>query len=269
MIMIRFSSVICLLAVCVFMIFSASSAYSYSGAQTTCLRADPPPTIDGTVSPGEWGEGIYIDKSVTLKGDANYNGYGNCYQPEFITDANDISGTIYCLWDDQNLYLAVEVTDDDFVFENGGGWDNDCAEIRFSPDGASIVGLWITPSLSSGGPGWYRNNELNGATTTEEAPLINATIGANGYEWELALPLDHEAIAGLDPSVGKVVGYTVSLGDHDVGGAEYSMPCWSLNPDSWGWDIPFWGEITFSGEVLAALSPCGKLASTWSFVKTR
>jgi len=265
----RFSMVAYLLTVGLCAIFSASSAYSYSGAQAICLRAEPAPNINGIVSPGEWGEGIYLDKSVTLPGEPNYNGFGNCYSPDILGDANDCSGTIYCLWDDQNLYLAAKVTDDDLFFEKGSGWDNDCAEIRFSPDAAAIVGLWITPSLASGGPGWYRNNGVNGATTTEETSLIVATIGATGYEWEAAIPLNHEAIAGVDPVVGKVVGYTVSIGENDAGGEEYSMPCWSLNPNTWSWDIAFWGELTFSGDVVTAVSSQGKLASSWGDIKTR
>lgn len=265
----RFSIIKYLLAVSLCIIFSSSLAYSYSGAQATCLRAEPSPNIDGNVVAGEWGEGLYLSKAVCLPGEPDYNGFGNVYTPDQITDESDISGTIYCLWDDQNLYLAAKVTDDDLFFEKGSGWDNDCCEIRFSPDGAAVVGLWITASLSNGGPGWYRNNELNGATITEEDPLLKATIGANGYEWEVAIPLDHEAIAGLDPVAGKVVGHTVSIGDTDKGGDEYSMPAWSLNPAEWSWDAAFWGELTFSPLLLGtAVSPQGKLASSWGAIKT-
>jgi hypothetical protein len=263
----RFFTITYFLAISLCIIFSASLAYAYSGAQAVCLTAEPAPKIDGKIEKGEWGEeGLYLSKAVCLKGESKYNGFGNVYTPDKITDENDISGTIYCLWDDKNLYLAAKITDDDLFFEKGGGWDNDCCEIRFTPDGSAVVGLWITASLSNGGPGWYRKNDLNGAEATEETPLIQATIGENGYEWEVAIPLDHEAIAGLNPSANGVVGYTVSIGDHDAGGDEYSMPAWSLKPDEWSWDAAFWGEILFSPET--GVSPQGKLASSWGAIKT-
>jgi len=267
----RFFTITYLMAISLCIIFSASLAYAYSGAKATANRAEPAPKIDGKVAEGEWGEGLYLSKAVCLPGSSKYNGFGNVYTPDQITDENDISGTIYCLWDDQNLYLAAKVTDDDLFFEKGGGWDNDCVEIRFSPDGTKVVGLWITAKLANKNPGWYRKNDLNGAEKTEEAPLIKATVGAKGYEFEVAIPLTHEAIAGLDPAVGKVVGHTVSIGDHDKGGAEYSMPAWSLNPSTWSWDAAFWGELTFSGEgiVISAVSPQGKLAASWGAIKTK
>ncbi|MFC1718739.1 sugar-binding protein [Candidatus Poribacteria bacterium] len=263
----KFSTVMYLLAISFCIIFSVNLAHSYSGAMFTAMKAEPAPIIDGSVEPGEWGEGIFLCKSITTPGASNYNGVGNTYQADLITDDDDVNGTIYCLWDDNNLYLAVEVTDDDLFFEKGSGWDNDCVEIRFVP--AGITGLWITPSLASAGPGWYWNNAVNGATATEETPLINATIGADGYEWEAAIPLTHDAIVGVDPAAGRTIGYTVSIGENDNGGADYAMSAWSLNPAAWGWDTEFFGEITFSADVLAAVSPGGKVTSAWGAIKSR
>jgi len=254
-----------------FMLFTGF-AFSYSGAKAIAPKAVPAPVIDGIVSDGEWGDGIYLSKAVCLKGQPKYNGFGNVYQPDFITDENDISGTIYCLWDDKNLYLAGKITDDDIFLEKGSGWDNDCNEIRFSPDGKALIGLWITPKLNNKNPGWYHLNETNAFESTEESNLIKATVGAKGYEWEAAIPVTDKTIEGLNPAAGKTVGHTVSIGENDKGGAEYSMPCWSLNPDAWGWDIAFWGEITFSNVELSlssAVSSEGKLTSSWGNIKTR
>lgn len=265
----KFFIMMTFLMVGLFVIFTADLAYSYSGAKATSKRADPAPKIDGKVSSGEWGEGVYLSKAVCLKGEPKYNGFGNVYQPQLITDENDISGTIYCLWDAKTLYLAAKVTDDDLFFEKSSGWDNDCCEIRFSVDGKKVTGLWITPKLGGGDPGWYRKNDLNGVEKTEKTDLVKATIGAKGYEWEAAIPVTHDSIAGLDPAAGKVVGYTVSMGDHDKAGAEYSMPAWSLNPNAWGWDVPFWGEITFSNDVVTAVSPRGSLTTSWGDIKAK
>jgi len=256
-----------LLALVLCIVISSGLVYAYSGAKYICLTAKTPPNIDGKISPGEWGEGIYLSKSVCLKGQAKFNGFGNVYQPNFITDDNDISGTIYSLWDSKNLYLAAKVTDDEVFLEKGSGWDNDCCEIRFSVDGAKVTGLWITPKLANKNPGWYRKNDLNGVEKTEESTLIKSTVGAKSYEWEAAIPLTHDSIAGLNPAVGKIVGHTVSIGDHDKAGAEYSMLAWSLNPDKWEWNIAFWGELTFSANVPTSVGPGAKLTASWGKIK--
>ncbi|MEK7395594.1 MAG: sugar-binding protein [Candidatus Poribacteria bacterium] len=262
-----------LLVLSLCLVLSASLAFSYSGAKATALKAAAVPTIDGKVSDGEWGDGIYLSKAVCLKGQAKYNGFGNVYQPDMIKDENDISGTIYCLWDEKNLYLAGKITDDDIYLEKGSGWDNDCNEIRFSPDGKAVIGLWITPKLLNKNPGWYHKNDTNAFESTEESTLIKSTVtAAKGYEWEAAIPIADKTIAGVNPAAGRTVGYTVSIGDQDKGGAEYSMPCWSLNPDKWDWGIAFWGEVTFSAVTLSkpsAVSPNAKLTSSWGDIKTR
>jgi len=244
--------------------------YSYSGAKTVCLLANPVPNIDGVISENEWGEGLYLDKSVTLKGEKNYNGFGNCYKPEFIKDAKDCSGTLYYLWDSSALYLAAKITDDDLHFKGGSPWQNDCTEWRFNPDGKSdniYIGLWITPKFPDK-PGWMLNNENSGLSNkVEELPSLKATIKKDGYEWEIKIPANSPAIKGIDLKVKNIMGFTVSIGENDSGGAEYSMPCWSLNPVTWGWNEEFWGEIEFSSKPVA-VEKAWKLTTNWGYIKT-
>ncbi|MFC1718740.1 sugar-binding protein [Candidatus Poribacteria bacterium] len=253
-----------------FTFFLSTLVHSYSGAEVDCLMANPPPNIDGIVGEKEWGAGIYLDKSVTLPGEKNYNGFGNCYQSDFIDDEKDCSGTLHFLWDKDALYLAAKITDDDLYFDGVSTWENDCTEWRWDTDGApdgQYIGMWITPELD-GEPTWMMSNADAGlASVTEELPSMKVTMRGDGYEWELKIPAGSEVLEGLDLEVGNVVGFTVSIGENDNNGADYSMPAWSLNPDNWEWNEDFWGEMNFSAETIA-VGPSGKLAGTWGSIKT-
>ena len=251
------------------MLFAATFAHAYSGAKTVCLMAVPTPHIDGVVGEKEWGEGLYLDKSVTLKGEKNYNGFGNCYKPEFIKDAKDCSGALYYLWDENNLYLAAKITDDDLYFDGGSPWQNDCIEWRWNPDGNpddTYIGIWITPKFQGDKPGWIAKNHPTGLDETAALTSLKATIHKDGYEWELRIPANEEVMKGIKLKAGNVIGFTVAIGENDNKGANYSMPCWSLNPDSWGWNEEFWGEMEFSPEFLS-IGPKGKITTTWGRIR--
>jgi hypothetical protein len=251
-------------------LFPATFAHPYSGAKTICLMAVPAPNIDGVVGEGEWGEGLYLDKSVTLKGEKNYNGFGNCYQPQFIKDAKDCSGTLYYLWDKDYLYLAAKITDNDLYFGGDATWKNDCTEWRWNPDGKpddQYIGMWITPKFQGDKPGWMISNNISGLSNVVEAlPSLKATISKDGYEFELKIPATEKVMKGIELKARNVIGFTVSIGEQDNKGADYSMPCWSLNPAQWGWNEAFWGEIEFSSEFLA-VGPKGKITTTWGRLK--
>lgn len=258
----------------VFLTFCLSIlAYPYSDAEVDCLMASPPPNIDGIVNEKEWGEGIYLSKSVTLPGERDYNGFGNCYTPDLIDDEEDCSGTLHFLWDKDALYLAAKITDDDLYFGGASTWQNDCTEWRWNPDEAAdllYIGMWITPEFGGGGPAWMiQNNGAGGsgiASVTEDLPSLKATMHDDGYEWELKVPADSDVLVGLDLQVGNAVGFTVSIGENDNNGADYSMPAWSLNPDTWEWNEDFWGVMNFSAESVA-VDPSIKLAGTWGGIK--
>ena len=258
-----------------FMLFT-SFAFSYSGAKAIAPKAVPAPVIDGIVSDGEWGDGIYLSKAVCLKGQPNYNGFGNVYQPDFIKDEKDCSGTLYLLWDKTNLYLAAKITDDDIYLEGESVWQNDSTEWRFNPDGQaddSYIGMWITPKFKGEKPGWMTTNPGAGIQdVVDELPTLKTVIRNNGYEWELRIPNSEGVMKDINLEAGNIIGFTVSIGENDAQGADYSMPCWSLNPDTWGWNEAFWGEIEFSDIALSkpsAVSSEGKLTSSWGNIKTR
>ena len=102
---------------------------------------------------------------------------------------------------------------------------------------------------------------------TGALPSLKTTIRKDGYEWELKIPATDKIMKDIDLKAGNVIGFTVSIGEQDKKGADYSMPCWSLNPDQWGWNEAFWGEMEFSSEILAVSSK-SKITTIWGRIKT-
>lgn len=118
----RLSGMTCLLVVGT-MVLLSSSAISQSvspqsriaGKQLMIARyTKTPPVIDGVFSLAEWGRAlpVYVAGSshpATPPGVVPNIGLPYLFPPDSPADS---SFTIYTLYDDNNLYVAVDVTDD-------------------------------------------------------------------------------------------------------------------------------------------------------------
>ncbi len=124
-------------------------------------------TVDGDLSDWVGIPGIFI-----------YSTWGQI--PDEIRGEADLSATAWIAYDEDNVYLAVRVTDNELVFERSGGniWQNDCVELW-------IDGLQFGFALVDGEPyahvfsGRYRQDEIDVAIVEE----------LNGYTVEVALPV--------------------------------------------------------------------------------
>lgn len=141
-------------------------------------------------------------------------------------------------WDEECLYLAVEVVDDKLVFTNGGGvnnWNNDSLQVyidtfcdaRFKPTrgfdmndynydfcrnpedkGKATPWRMVTPEEQLTGGGYALKNsrlEPNIKTAFRER--------AGGYVYEIAFPKRYVQPMALEP--GNVVGFGLFVNDHD------------------------------------------------------
>ncbi|MBN2326292.1 MAG: hypothetical protein JXR73_03995 [Candidatus Omnitrophica bacterium] len=148
--------------------------------------------------------------------------------------AEDFAAEIYVGYDDENLYVAVRVTDDILYddtaaagSENGSTWTDDSVEIFVDgdnsnydvrdtegskPEGWSTGGQYVITinnayrQAEAGNPGfgpdaaWYAQTLINDAGT--------------GYEAEFRISL---SILG-DPQPGDIIGFDVCINDDDDGG---------------------------------------------------
>ncbi|MBN2300982.1 MAG: right-handed parallel beta-helix repeat-containing protein, partial [Lentisphaerae bacterium] len=128
----------------------------------------------------------------------------------------DISGWFSTQWDADYLYVAINVTDDNYIAPPYINWNADVAEIFLDLD------------LVSDRRASYNNSDevqleagLNNMAEFEFQPNIydllqgTGTETANGYQLEIAFPLKEEGMQGYE---GFTLGFDVALDDEDASG---------------------------------------------------
>jgi hypothetical protein len=180
-----------------------------TGVPLFSYKCYTPPVIDASIQ--EWNKfESFSDFVPTIK-------------KENYTSSNDISGTFYSCWDDDNFFLAVQVIDDVFSQNYVGNqinkgdsisivfdteleedmqikfYNSDDYEIRLSP--GSFSGTLAESFIS-----WPSNAAPGGAT-------INSTRLVNGYILEASIPWYN--FTNYKPADGDVLGFTVSILDTD------------------------------------------------------
>lgn len=226
--------------------------------------------IDGTLVAARVGDNrINIDASLDewnldLFGDANRIVLNKETASSMGGDP-DADVVIYALYDSDNLYLGVEVTDDITYAEQAGDtiWQNDGMEIWI--DGANNAGAfpgeldnYQLVTDSNGAKQGYRNNEVAALVAVVENAA--ARDGTN-YRLEVKIPLD--AIADLD--MGKGMGFNITIIDADAAqnAGGWQRLFWQGQTDV---DTANWGDLLF-GDPLAVVESVKKLTTTWARMK--
>ena len=227
------------------------------------LMTDLPPVIDGDL--GDWAlveNGVYLDEWEANGGTSK--------------GAKDISLTFYVLWDDDNLYFAAEVTDNEHLNENAGDniWDGDCIQIAIDPTGerniASFDGNSYEYNFGLGVNDSVVLSRLYGhpksAGNDAELMVIRDDDNDKTY-YEMRIPA--EDIAPADFVAGGHIGFAMICndGDKDAPG-QTGWVGWGSQAVVFGKDNTQMNDLIFSGEKLA-VSPQAKLIATWARVKTR
>ena len=98
----------------------------------TARRTTKPVVIDGAFSPGEWSAAIPVHVDAVKPGQAPG------LVPFFINPPNnqdDSSYTVYAMYDQDYLYIAVDVADDNIISDNPEvPWADDVVEIFLNGD---------------------------------------------------------------------------------------------------------------------------------------
>jgi hypothetical protein len=174
-----------------------------------------PPTIDG-----DWSE--WKDKHT------EYPATNVVYGRENWTGPDDLAASFYVGWDDNNLYIAVKVRDDQYVQNMSGEniFQGDSVEIlldtklkedfyytQLSPDDFQ---LGLSPGRGVGGPDTdtkeaYRWFPSNIAGKQPDFPM--ATIQQQGvWRLEAAIPW---SVFETKPTAGTNMGFVLSVSDND------------------------------------------------------
>jgi len=148
------------------------------------------PTVDGTISEGEYAAGP-LDLSRVWEGE----------EPESAADA---SGEAWLAWDDQGIYVAVSVTDEakgTVLPENDAKrhWRTDSVEIAIDPLGtaentSATFKIGVFPETQEGGPAGSRDADAYQGPLAETAPGLELASSVSdpydGYVIETFIPFD-------------------------------------------------------------------------------
>lgn len=230
------------------------------------------PVIDGQMSADEWSAAVAVyvefDTPTTEPG---------VVQPGWPIpkDQNDLSYVVRALYDEENLYFAVEVADDIVIHDSPPGCpcDDDDVELYFDGDRK------VDPE-SEYGPGieWGQFlTDTNGDKMCSACDFWGKVVewesvpgpSPRGYLVESRIPLSSiDVLDGPEaapPRPGDYIGFNVVVADDDNGGSPYQSPDdseakWTGRSGAWNYS-PSYGLLLFEPRATAVES------STWGQVK--
>ncbi|MCF2491638.1 sugar-binding protein [Dyadobacter sp. CY347] len=138
--------------------------------------------------------------------------------------ASDLSGNWNSLWDANNLYLFIDVTDDIKTVNSGSVWyDDDRIEIFIDADNDKGTSYGVRDYQYYIRPGETSIEEIHyNATANIQLSNINTLTG---YKLELKIPF---ATLGISPTEFKNIGIDVQIGDDDGAGADAKKAWYSI-----------------------------------------
>ncbi len=172
------------------------------------------------------------------------------------TSTNDLSANYRAMWDKDNLYVLVDVTDDILLHDSAQdrSYESDSVEIYIDADDAKA-------------PQYGQNDYQYTFTWDKTSPTVqeakhNRTAGVQyalvtsnkGYRVEAKFPW---SVLGVKPSVGGKVGLDVHVNDSDVAGQRKTKLTWHDQQDN-AWQSP----ADFGNGELAGLVGWWKLDET-------
>jgi hypothetical protein len=187
------------------------------------------PRIDGKTDEAVWEKNIVLDRKLWMGGP--------------VTGVPTIDNTVNAsmLWDEENLYIAMDVKDASISKIEWVNFLDDGIEVDVDPDLSrgidfkdnDMAFIW---NVDSNGP-WYRTN-LNGAT------LVSSKT-EQGYSVEISIPWNQ---LGITPTAGMKFGLELANFDRDNG--EY-QGAYVFSGHSWEGGVVLNGlaEVTLLSEL--------------------
>lgn len=161
--------------------------------------------------------------------------------------APDIAATWYGLWNNSNLYVFIDITDNDLSRDSGGNWwEDDGAEIFI--DGANNKGTSYDGDDMQIGLVWEATEVIVGGSTDgskSNGVQYSVVQTANGYAVEASIPW---STVGVTPAVGNSIGIDFAINDDDNGAGRENKISWNAPEDN-GWQNPsLFGTVSLAEE---------------------
>lgn len=143
----------------------------------------------------------------------------------------DLSGTLRFLWDDDYLYVGVEVTDDVFLNNSRDNyiWAQDSLQFLINPFRQDAQGKGrydYAMGLGAKGPQVWCNLSADASAPAGEVPSIRLSArhvdpGTGNMVYEVAIPWAR--LAPFKPGAGRDLGLSMILNEDDGGGRKTFM----------------------------------------------
>jgi hypothetical protein len=166
----------------------------------------------------------------------------------------DCSASFKTLWDKENLYLLVEVKDEDLRNDSDEFWQDDSVEVFVDADNSK--------SDSFGDNDYHYRFDWDATSPAMDEMRHQKTNGVKyaisktdkGYNLEVSFPW---TTLGAKPAAGTSIGLDVQVNDDDGGGDRDSKIAWSATEDN-AWENP----SVFGNAFLPGLVAWWKLDET-------
>jgi hypothetical protein len=201
-------------------------------------KASTPPAIDGTIADAEW------------KG-SQLLGFGHAFRSGFTTGIKSYSAEFRTLWDAQNLYIAVDVTDDK-LFSDAAIFEFDNVQVYICDEAQRVEYSGAIPNFQ-----YAVSYDAKYSTTSKGAAtgvVAKSTTTTAGYALEFSLPW---SLIGLSAATNFAFAFDIGGEDTDTTGFRNGQTEW------WGTALDFacsalWGKAklvdTYTEPTVAAFN---------------
>ncbi|MBP7051355.1 MAG: hypothetical protein KBE65_10105 [Phycisphaerae bacterium] len=153
-------------------------------------------------------------------------------------DVNNASGSWQALYDSENLYIVVEITDDSLQNDSAGSWQDDSVEIYF--DGGNSKENTALSGDNRQYTFGYGTDEIQGTNMNIEGVEQAQVDTATGWRVEIKLPW--ASLQGFTPQGYDFVGIDCFYNDDDDGGDSREGQIFTFATDGNAWnDASQWG----------------------------
>ncbi|MGO4370861.1 sugar-binding protein [Paenibacillus sp. MCAF20] len=208
--------------------------------------------VDGVINAAEWSntESVALDQASQVRLMTDWEG------------TEDLSAVSYTKWDLEQLYLAVQVTDNTHYNNNppGDAWKGDSIQFAIDPG----------RSIEPGKLGWSEN--IVALNSDTNAVMKRGGIGGNNLHnssvaihregtqtvYEMAIKWSDVLPAGMTPSSANAIGFSLLVNDNDGTGRRGWMEYMSgigftKNPNLFG-DLILTDRTNFGEDLLEPTS---------------
>jgi hypothetical protein len=188
------------------------------GGWAAAARAKSPVNVDGRLDDKAWADA----PAVRLNEERQYYVIGNIQEPKEPWDGpDDLSAELKLLWDDDHLYVGVQVTDDRFVGKESGGkvWYMDGLQFLVDPARTSEhkPGKYdYVLGLGTEGPQMWRHMTAGppaGEVRDVEFAIRRGNEKSGDVTYEIAFPWP--ALAPFEPAPGANLGLCMIVNEDD------------------------------------------------------